>query len=230
MEQQLCVLLYSKYSQNSKRFLDLVKTSSVDFTNTVQLNPLCIDNKKVRSKVLGSKKLEIKTVPCVLITYPDGGVEKYEGGTAFKWVEDIITQLTPPPPPPPPPSLPSPSPSPEPVPKSKKKVSKSRARLPEQSTNIDDLVSEEEESSEEDVREEFMGQNRGGSIRSGQGSYDVQGDFGEMDEPNRSVSRGIKSSTEPGTSAKGSLMAEAMAMQKMRENEEKQVSRNPTNN
>ena len=234
MEQQQCVLLYSKYSQKSKKFMDMLKQSPVDFTSTVQLNPLCIDNENVRQRILNSQQIDVTSVPCVLIIYKDGGVEKYEGGTAFKWAEEVIRSFSPDPPPIPrePPivyqeqySQPQPS-------KKSKKMKQSRQPPPPQqmqATSIDDLVSEDEEEEEEEeeesyedgdeVREDFSNMKPPASIRSGAGNYDVQGEFGTLEEPNRSVTRGIKSSTEQGAS-KGSLMATAMAMQKMRDNDE----------
>jgi hypothetical protein len=41
--------------------------------------------------------MDIKTVPCLLIIYQDGGVEKYEDTKIFQWIENIIQQLSPPP-------------------------------------------------------------------------------------------------------------------------------------
>lgn len=233
MEGQLCVLLYSKYSQNSKSFMDMLQQAPIDFTALIGLNPLCIDNENIRQRILRSAQIAIEVVPCILLIYPDGGVEKYEGATAFKWAEEIVRQHapppppipTPPPPPPPPPQLP---PAPRPVPnipvdqdqdseedyipppkrRNKKQQSKSVPITRSKETAIDDLESEEED---EHVPRPPA------SIRSGVGNYDVQGQFGDQEEPNRQVLRGIKSTTEPGVGGKGGLMAAAQAMQKLRE-------------
>lgn len=233
MEQQLCVLLYSKYSQKSKKLMDIIKFSGIDFESEFNLTTLCVDNEDVRQRILNSKSIEIKIVPCILIVYTDGGVEKYEGTTAADWIEEKINSL-----------FPQEQTEPEPIQteekkekrKSKKRVSKDAPPAP-QSTDIDDLNSEgesEEESEEESERDEADEIHENfkqppASIRSGVGQYDVQGEFGTMEEPNRSVTRGIKSSTEPGTGgSKGDLMSAAMAMQKMREKDDVHPA-NPNN-
>ena len=230
MEKNLCVLLYSKYSQHSKNFMDLLQQSPIDFTTLVGLNPLCIDNENIRKRIISSSKLNIDIVPCILLIYPDGGVEKYAGITAFNWAEDIIRQNIPSLPPQPPPVI-------KPVQLSTKNVKKQKDDDEEEEeeeeytsppprktrgkkqiskappviakTNIEDLNSEEED-------EDYL-ERPPASIRAGAGNYDVKGQFGEQEEPNRTVSRGIKASTEQGVGGKGNLMATAQAMQKSRE-------------
>lgn len=234
MEQQLCVLLYSKYSKHSKRYIEILKQSPIDFVSKVNLKTVCIDNEEVRQRILNSQKIDINYVPCILLVYPDGGVEKYEGGTAFKWAEEIIRSFAPPSPiPKTPPTIPK---EPLQIPHTPKKVKKQTPRQPkspprqpqfQQSTSIDDLNSyeEEEEGDEqyednEEIKKDFSHIKPPAPIRSGVGNYDVQGEFGIMEEPNRNVTRGIKSSTELGVGGKGNLMATAMAMQKSREKDD----------
>ena len=94
MEPQLSVLLYSKYSSSSKRLMNIMNTSNVNFTKKFSLQTLCIDNQQIRNRVLKNKQIEITTVPCILLTFPDGGVEKYDGIYVFEWVEEIIRQFT----------------------------------------------------------------------------------------------------------------------------------------
>ena len=94
MEPQLSVLLYSKYSSLSKRLMNIINTSNVDFTKKFALQTLCIDNQQIRDRVLKNKQIEITTVPCILLTFPDGGIEKYDGIYVFEWVEGIIKQFT----------------------------------------------------------------------------------------------------------------------------------------
>lgn len=101
MESQLSVLLYSKYSSLSKSLMNMIQTSGVDFTTKFSLQPLCIDNEEIRARILKNTQLQITTVPCLLIIFPDGGIEKYDGARVFEWVEGIIRQFAPPPPPPP---------------------------------------------------------------------------------------------------------------------------------
>lgn len=57
-----------------------------------ELNLLCIDNPKIRKRILNSKQLEIKTVPCLLfISSLEKRIEKYEGRDCFNWLQNIIT-------------------------------------------------------------------------------------------------------------------------------------------
>ena len=220
MEQQ-CILLYSKYSQHSKRLMDMLKQSSVDLTNIIKLNSLCVDNEEIRERIVNCKKLDISCVPCILVVYKDGGVEKYEGTTAFKWIEEIIRSFTPPPiQQPPTPIIQKPT---KKVIKPPKKFTKKQIiAQAQQSTSIDDLESEEEDNQyEEDNRYEEEKLKPPMGIRTNAGNYEMQETFGKTEEPIRTVKKGIKSSTEPGTGGgKGNLMATAMAMQKLRENDD----------
>ena len=97
MDIKFSVILYSKYSKFSKALIETMEKSNVDFVNQFQLKLLCIDNEVVRKRILNNKQIDIKTVPCILIVYNDGGVEKYEDTKAFEWVEQIIAQFAPPP-------------------------------------------------------------------------------------------------------------------------------------
>jgi hypothetical protein len=99
MESQLSVLLYSKYSSLSKNLMNMIQTSGVDFTEKFSLQPLCIDNEEIRARIIKNTQIQVTTVPCLLIIFPDGGIEKYDGAHVFEWVEGIIRQSAPPPPP-----------------------------------------------------------------------------------------------------------------------------------
>jgi hypothetical protein len=94
--QQYSILLYSQYSPNSQKLIELVKHS---IPSEFGLTEICIDNDKIRKQIYKSKKIEVKIVPCILVIFSDGVVEKYDGSNAFRWVEEIASKLTPPPPP-----------------------------------------------------------------------------------------------------------------------------------
>lgn len=83
----VAILLYSKYSQRCKEFLDEVD-------DKIGLRELCIDNKEIREMILRDKNgYHIKNVPCVFVLYSNGRLEKYEGSDAFVWlrkVKDVI--------------------------------------------------------------------------------------------------------------------------------------------
>ena len=99
MEPQLSVLLYSKYSPMSKKLTAFMQGSQVDFTRAVSLQTLCVDNEQIRERIQKNEQLDITSVPCILVIFPDGGIEKYDGAHAFEWIEQIITKFAPPPPP-----------------------------------------------------------------------------------------------------------------------------------
>ena len=111
MDPQLCVLFHSKYSPNSKRITEKLRNAPVDITTMYKIQPVCIDNEDIRSRILSSTEIQISYVPCILIIYPNGGVEKYEGDSAFTWVDEKVRRHAPPPPP----VIKRPVPAPSPV-------------------------------------------------------------------------------------------------------------------
>ena len=93
MESNFSVLLYSKYSANSKQLMDVMNSSKVDFLKSTGLQNLCVDNEEVRNRIIQNKQINITSVPCILVIFPDGIIEKYEGLHTFKWVEEIISSF-----------------------------------------------------------------------------------------------------------------------------------------
>lgn len=93
---RLCVLLYSKYSPMSNRLMTALNSCPIDLSTSVGLTTVCIDNEGIRSQILTANKIEISSVPCVLIVYRTGGVEKYEGGNAFQWFNETVSKFMPP--------------------------------------------------------------------------------------------------------------------------------------
>jgi len=226
------IILYSKYSNNCKKLMDIVRNAIINFENT-ELSNICIDNKDIRKKILKSKTLLVKAVPCILILYPDGGVEKYEGGTAFRWVEEIInkkkqqekTETT---------TIISNLPDDKKPVKNnddvkiqineKKKSNKKVTmidELPSEDEDIEENIFENHENPVEDDDEQFSQLKPPPSgIRSGVGNYEIN-EFGEFEEQSREVKRGIKTESGSSTGVKNSsLLATAMAMQKNREKED----------
>jgi len=215
MNQALPVLLYSNYSEHSKRLINTIQQAPIDFSSLTSLNPLCIDNEEIRNRISKSK-IDISIVPCIIIAYPDGGVEKYEGSRAFAWVEDIIKTNAPPPPPPHVPTPPQPPRRPqEPQETELEKTINEERRvamnedkpIPVESedikgTSIDDLMDEEYE--EPDYRPPV-------SVRSDQGNYENL-ELPKHNEPKADTNtpRGIKSN-------KVNVMSAAEEMAKSRD-------------
>lgn len=225
MDHQMCVLLYSKYSQHSKKFMSKIQDAPFDVVVKMSLHQICVDNEDIRRQVMLSNNIDINFVPCILIVYPDGGVEKYEGSNAFNWLDEIIRKHSPPPPPPVKrvnkqvnyQDTTTKTSSPETV--SPKRKSQ-RKNVPEP-TPIDEIMSEEDEDSEYEIPRPKAG------LRMGSGNFEFGEDFGDAQEQTRVVSRGIKEPTEQPGSRKGGLMAAALAMQKSREGDEKALPRPP---
>ena len=94
MEPQFSVLLYSKYSATSKNLMDIMKNSGVNFSSLVGLQPLCVDNEEVRNRILQNEQISVSSVPCILVIFPDGGIEKYDDIHSFNWIEQIITKYS----------------------------------------------------------------------------------------------------------------------------------------
>lgn len=84
------LLLYSKYSLESKKFLNNLEITPISF-----IQKICIDNERIRALVSNGNKIKIHFVPCILIILENGIVEKYEGGDAFLWFEEIKKKVMP---------------------------------------------------------------------------------------------------------------------------------------
>ena len=80
----------------STKLMTSLSTCPVDLGSIVGLNPVCIDNQDVRKRLLKNGKIEISAVPCILLVYRSGEVEKYEGNDAFQWIEETINKYAPP--------------------------------------------------------------------------------------------------------------------------------------
>ena len=85
----------------SNKIMSVLSSSPVDLGTVVNLNAVCVDNKEIRERITKANKFEITTVPCILIVYREGAVEKYEGVKAFEWVDETIKMIVPPQIPPP---------------------------------------------------------------------------------------------------------------------------------
>ncbi len=89
MDIRFTAVLHSNYSSASARFLETLHSLPANLQ--LQLKPalLCIDSEQVRLAIQNSSLVQVSVVPCIIIAYNDGGVEKFEGETAFKWLESV---------------------------------------------------------------------------------------------------------------------------------------------
>ena len=230
----------------SSKLMTQLSTCPVDLSTTVGIRPVCIDNEDIRSQILKDKKIEIISVPCVLVAYNTGNVEKYEGSNAFQWIEETVSKYMPQqhqqPQPQPQPQHQQPQyqqhdqtqqqhqyqqheqpqqPQQQPQHQPQKQIhhsddQKIKKKVIKKETTMEDLGIVSEET-EEIVRQPV-------GVRNGPGSYDMSIEFGEEQEQNRIISKQLKSSTQAGTGKAKDLMATAMAMQKERDSPESNKS------
>ena len=167
MEYQSCVLLYSNYSPLSQQLLTALKSCPIDLAE-IKMDSLCVDNEKIRKKILSAKNINISVVPSILVIFTNGIMKKHEGKSVFEWLEKMVASRLPPPPPPPlppPPQPPSQSSEQEdtsvqksahvPLPPKEKRQNKGKkskvVQRVEQSSNIDDLDSLDEDEEKEEL-------------------------------------------------------------------------------
>ena len=86
MSLNFSILLYSKYSSKCKKLFDILNKNNINLTIT----SVCIDNKKIRRRVINDKMFLVKEVPTIINIYSNGGAEKYEGIKAFELIESLI--------------------------------------------------------------------------------------------------------------------------------------------
>lgn len=84
---QNVLFLYSKYSPNCNYIYDTIKKMSIEF-----ITPLCIDNKAIRERVKRSM-YNIKFVPCIMLIYQSGSIEKFEGEQSLKWFNEVVVNI-----------------------------------------------------------------------------------------------------------------------------------------
>lgn len=89
MEPQYTIYLHSNFSSSCKRFLNLLQECNTD----LGLTSLCIDNSQIRERIQRSQNISVNQVPCILLIFADGVVEKYEGPHAFRWGEGMLSQI-----------------------------------------------------------------------------------------------------------------------------------------
>lgn len=91
MDIRFTAILYSKYSSASTRLVEALNAMPLDLQHQLKPSLLCIDSEKIRLAVKNSTLVQVSVVPCIIVAYNDGGVEKFEGETAFKWFEAATT-------------------------------------------------------------------------------------------------------------------------------------------
>ena len=237
----------------SSKLMTQLSTCPVDLSTTVGIRPVCIDNEDIRSQILKDKKIEIISVPCVLVAYNTGNVEKYEGSNAFQWIEETVSKYMP--------QQPQPQHQ-QPQhqqpqyqqhdqtqqqhqqpqyqqPQYQQHEQPQQPQQPQQQHQPQKQIhhSDDQKIKKKVIKKETTMEDLGivseeteeivrqpVGVRNGPGSYDMSIEFGEEQEQNRIISKQLKSSTQAGTGKAKDLMATAMAMQKERDSPESNKS------
>lgn len=83
MEGSIIVVFYSKYSKRCTDLFDVIR-------DTLDYRKICVDHPDIRSMILQeSQKYSIRSVPCVLVFYANGVMNKYEDAQAFLWAKEL---------------------------------------------------------------------------------------------------------------------------------------------
>ena len=85
------VLLYSKFSNESNK---LMKQLSNTPDLLASLTTLCIDNKKVRDKIINDEKVKVTGLPCLIrLNDETGNFDIFEGSNAFDFFTKLQQQI-----------------------------------------------------------------------------------------------------------------------------------------
>ena len=92
MEHNLCILLYSKYSEICVDLLKAIEICPIDICKENSITLLCVDNKDIRKKIIECKNIKIKTLPTLLFIYDDDVVIKHEEQKVFDWIDNYVNK------------------------------------------------------------------------------------------------------------------------------------------
>lgn len=116
------VLLYSKFSKKSLDLMDSME-------GVIEFRKVCIDHPAIREKLVKNYRgILVSEVPCILLLFPDGRMENFQGMGAYQWLHDTLENIKRFATPPPPQSAPftelpqPPEPQPEPIPQEEQEV------------------------------------------------------------------------------------------------------------
>lgn len=89
MDSTLWVIIYSKFSPSCRQLFGIIEQSGLN--SRVNFQSLCIDDKKMRQRIRGDKRFNIRYVPCVVnVNQSTGVAAQYEGMQCFELINEII--------------------------------------------------------------------------------------------------------------------------------------------
>jgi len=81
--------LYSKYSNKCQEVLNVIR--DVEYIEKV-----CVDSPQMREFILNANNIRVTVVPCVLVIYASGDIEKYDNHSLTLWLQEMIRVNSPP--------------------------------------------------------------------------------------------------------------------------------------
>lgn len=228
------LLFHSKYSKHSENLTSLL--SKYDLLDSLGVKKVCIDNDKIRKQIIDNNNIDLKFIPCVILLHPDGRIDKYEGGDAFAWANDLIVRQV---------EIIKQQQATQQATQEIRQLTQETRQTPplqESTQNFHELQQQQQQQQHQQHLEPQQQPTNSTSlaevgddtdevhppktisVRSGPGSFELSNDFGSREDDTRIVKKGIKPVSElNGTKDRNDVMAAALAMQKMRETQETQV-------
>lgn len=82
----MVVLVYSKHSVHAMNLLHTME-------GVLEFRKLSIDHPDVRHRLATHNRFGIHVVPCILVMYSNGSIQKYEGQDAYTWVHSTLQKM-----------------------------------------------------------------------------------------------------------------------------------------
>jgi hypothetical protein len=209
--------------------MELVRSSGINIGQALSIQTICVDNEQIKQRIVDNSDIAVNTVPCLLLAFPDGGIEKYDGISLFKWFQQSISKYN--------------RPSQQQIEKMKwekqkqkeqEELAQRRKKLEEEEviqrkklsekpisstgkTSINDLPmeEEEEEGNQNSSMERYRNHKPVGQLRENSGNYTRSEEAFKGEKVNTRVhQRNVIKNT---TKGKGDIMSRAKEMAKSRE-------------
>ena len=91
MDREVCVLIYSEYSQASQRIMNFIQNLPYDIAAVTGMSLLAADTQEIRDKL---SKLNILSVPCIFIRYFNGTTAVYNDELVYSFIDAITRSVS----------------------------------------------------------------------------------------------------------------------------------------
>lgn len=90
MDRELCVLVYSEFSQASRRLIEYIQSLPYDLAAITGMSLFAADSQEARDKL---DILSITTVPCIFIKYFNGKTNLYTDDNVYAFISAISAAM-----------------------------------------------------------------------------------------------------------------------------------------